>query len=173
VDPYVKLDISRYLSLISKIREMGFLLPKEQELRAANIPFDETEPPLRELFFQFLRLYQEGEPIPQPGHPEGDACTLPELELYCRKLDLYFSFAKAFGCPVDEDRLYDCREDVAEEINEILVSYHGEPLLAKYYEDGYLHRLQGIITRIDALAKFLLFGDKRIEFKNLIDLQRA
>ena len=63
--------------------------------------------------------------------------------------------------------------DRAKEINEILVSYHGEPLLAKYYEDGYLHRLQGIITRIDALAKFLLFGDKRIEFKNLIDLQRA
>ena len=121
VEPYVKLDISRYLSLISKIREMGFLLPKEQELRAANIPFDETEPPLRELFFQFLRLYQQGEPIPQPGHPEGEACTLPELELYCRKLDLYFSFAKAFDCPVDEDRLYDCREDVAEEINEILL----------------------------------------------------
>lgn len=121
MDPYVKLDISRYLSLISKIRELGFLLPKEQELRAANIPFDETEPPLRELFFQFLRLYQQGEPIVQPGHPEGDACTLPELELYCRKLDLYFSFAKAFDCPVDEDRLYDCREEVAEEINEILL----------------------------------------------------
>ena len=121
VDPYVKLDISRYLSLISKIRELGFLLPKEQELRAANIPFDETEPPLRELFFQFLRLYQQGEPIVQPGHPEGDACTLPELELYCRKLDLYFSFAKAFDCPVDEDKLYDCREEVAEEINEILL----------------------------------------------------
>ena len=120
-EPYVKLDISRYLSLISKIREMGFLLPKEQELRAANIPFDETEPPLRELFFHFLRLYQQGEPVPQPGHPEGDACTLPELELYCRKLDLYFSFCKAFDCPVDEDRLYDCREDVAEEINEILL----------------------------------------------------
>ena len=121
VEPYVKLDISRYLSLISKIRELGFLLPKEQELKAANIPFDETEPPLRELFFHFLRLYQQGEDIPQPGHPEGEACTLPELELYCRKLDLYFSFCKAFDCPVDEDRLYDCREEVAEEINEILL----------------------------------------------------
>jgi ATP-dependent RNA helicase SUPV3L1/SUV3 len=120
-EPYVKLDISRYLSLISKIRELGFLLPKEQELKAANIPFDETEPPLRELFFQFLRLYQQGEDIPQPGHPEGEAATLPELELYCRKLDLYFSFSKAFDCPVDEDRLYDCREEVAEEINEILL----------------------------------------------------
>lgn len=121
VEPYIKLDISRYINLISKIREMGFVLTKEQELRAANIPFDETEEPLRELFFHFLRLYQQGQPIPQPGMPEERARTLPELELYCRKLDLYFSFAKAFGCTVDEDELYDRREDIAEEINEILL----------------------------------------------------
>ena len=59
----------------------------------------------------------------QPSLPERqeEQYTLPELELYCRKLDLYFSFAKAFGCPVDEDALYDAREAVAEEINEILL----------------------------------------------------
>ena len=50
----------------------------------------------------FLRVIQS-------GLPEGDP-TLPELEQYCRKLDLYFSFAKAFDCPVDEDKLYDNRE---------------------------------------------------------------
>lgn len=121
VEPYVKLDITRYITLISKIREMGFTLTKEQELRAANIPFDEEEEPLRELFFRFLRLYLQGEPIQQPELPEDRTRTLPELELYCRKLDLYFSFAKAFGCPVDEDALYDTREAVAEEINEILL----------------------------------------------------
>ena len=121
VEPYVKLDITRYITLISKIREMGFTLTKEQELRAANIPFDEEEEPLRELFFRFLRLYLQGEPIQQPELPEDRTRTLPELELYCRKRDLYFSFAKAFGCPVDEDALYDAREAVAEEINEILL----------------------------------------------------
>ena len=57
-----KLDISRYIAIISKIRENGFLLTKEQELRAANIPFDETEDALRELFFQFLHRWQQGEP---------------------------------------------------------------------------------------------------------------
>lgn len=121
VEPYIKLDISRYISLISKIREMGFTLTKDQELRAANIPFDETEEPLRELFFHFLRVHLRGEAIQQPGLPEGKDRTLPELELFCRKLDLYFSFAKAFGCPVNEDDLYEKREDVAEEINEILL----------------------------------------------------
>ena len=121
VEPYVKLDITRYITLISKIREQGFPLTKEEELRAANIPFDETDEALRELFFRFLRLQQQGEPIEQPELARDTAHTLPELELYCRKLDLYFSFAKTFGCPVDEEALYDQREDVAEEINEILL----------------------------------------------------
>ena len=120
VEPYRRLDVSRYIAIISKMREMGFLLTREQELRAANIPFDETEDALRELFFQFLRRWQQGEPLEQPGLPDDEA-TLPELELQYRKLDLYFSFAKAFGCPVDQDRLYDSRERVADEINEILL----------------------------------------------------
>ena len=120
VEPYRKLDISRYITVISKIREMGFLLTREQELRAANIPFDETEDALRDLFFQFLHHWQKGEGVEQPGLAEEDP-TLPELEQYYRKLDLYFSFAKTFGCPVDEDKLYDTRERVADEINEILL----------------------------------------------------
>ena len=120
VEPYRRLDITRYITLISKMREMGFVLTREQELRAANIPFDETEDALRDLFFQFLHRWQRGEPIEQPGLPD-DSATLPELEQHYRKLDLYFSFAKAFGCPVDEDRLYDSRERVADEINEILL----------------------------------------------------
>lgn len=119
-EPYKKLDITRYISLISRMREMGFILTREQELRAANIPFDETEDALRELFFRFLSQWQRGEAIEQPALPE-DEPTLPELEQYYRKLDLYFSFAKAFGCPVDEDKLYDTRERVADEINEILL----------------------------------------------------
>ena len=73
----------------------------------------------------------------QPGLGE-DTPTLPELELYYRKLDLYFSFAKAFGCPVDEDKLYDSREQVAEEINEIL-----------------LHRLRNNIRFCDRCGKAL------------------
>lgn len=59
-------------------------------------------------------------PFLSPSFPRR-APDPADLELYCRKLDLYFSFAKAFGCPVDEDALYDRREEVAEEINEILL----------------------------------------------------
>jgi ATP-dependent RNA helicase SUPV3L1/SUV3 len=121
-DPYVKLDVSRYISLIGRMRQAGFRLTKELELRAANIPFDETDPELAALFFRFLRLWQEGEAVERPALGEKQtAFTLPELELYCRKLDLYFSFCKAFQCPVDRDGLYDERERIADEINQILL----------------------------------------------------
>ncbi len=120
-EPYVKLDISRYITIISKLRELGFDLTKEQELRAANIPFDETSEPLRELFFELLRRYRAGGEIEQPGLAAEDP-TLLDLELYYKKLDLYFSFCKAFDLQVDEDKLYETREDVAEDINEILLT---------------------------------------------------
>ena len=121
-DPYLKLDISRYITIISRLREAGFQLTREQELRAANIPFDETEQPLNELFFRFLRTWAAGQAIERPALPERTTpFTLPDLELHYRKLDLYFSFSKAFGCDIDRDELYDERARTADEINRILL----------------------------------------------------
>jgi ATP-dependent RNA helicase SUPV3L1/SUV3 len=123
VEPYIKIDISRYISIISKLRENGFRLTKEQELRSANIPFDETEDELYHLFFSFLRMVRRGEPLERPRLPEkrAEQYTLPELELYCRKLDLFFSFSKAFDCAIDRDELYEERERTADRINQILL----------------------------------------------------
>jgi ATP-dependent RNA helicase SUPV3L1/SUV3 len=121
-DLYVKLDISRYITVISRLRENGFRLTKEQELRAANIPYDETDEELNRLFVHFLRLWRSGQTLERPALQEKQgAYTLPELEQYCRKLDLYFSFSKAFGCPVDRDGLHEEREKTAERINQILL----------------------------------------------------
>jgi ATP-dependent RNA helicase SUPV3L1/SUV3 len=123
VEPYIKLDISRYIAIISKLRENGFRLTKEQELRAANIPFDETEDDLYQLFYSFLRTIRRGVPLEQPQLPEKRTSqyTLPELELYCRKLDLFFSFSKAFDCGIAQDALYEEREKTADAINRILL----------------------------------------------------
>ena len=119
-EPYRKLDITRYITIITKLREKGFSLTREQELRAANIPFDESEEPLRELFFTLLGRWKNGEELEMPALPAAEP-TLPELELYYRKLDLYFSFSKAFGAEIDLDALDDTRERVADEINEVLL----------------------------------------------------
>jgi ATP-dependent RNA helicase SUPV3L1/SUV3 len=123
VDPYIKLDVSRYIHIIGKMREYGFNMDREQELRAANIPFDETDSELMELFKSFLRQFHRGDEPERPALPEKSekSYTLPELELYYRKLDLYFSFCKAFSCRVDSDELHEERERTAELINGILL----------------------------------------------------
>lgn len=66
-----------------------------------------------------------------PELPEGHAPTLPRLETkYCRKLDLYFSFSKAFEYPIDRDALYDKREGYKGNINRpALQSQKQHPLL--------------------------------------------
>ena len=122
-EPYLKLDISRYIQIISALRDAGFHLTKEQELRAANIPFDETDPELLQLFHHLLRTFRQGQELTRPQLPEKrpEQYTLPELELHCRKLDLFFSFSKAFGCPIDRDALYEEREEIADWINSILL----------------------------------------------------
>ena len=121
-EPYRKLDITRYITMITQMRERGFRLDKELELRAANIPFDETDDELSMLFFRFLRIWNGGGEPEQPVLQEKKtAYTLPELELYYRELDLYFSFSKAFGCHVEEDKLREEREKTADLINQILL----------------------------------------------------
>ena len=62
--------------------------------------------------------------------------------------------------------------DRAEEINEVLVNYDEEEVEARYWEDGYMFNIRGIIARISATFKFLIIGEKEIPFKNLIELTR-
>ncbi len=143
LSPYRKLDVSRYIKIISAMRKRGFSLPKETELKAANIPFDETDGPLEELFFDYLSVFAEGDDIEQPVLESDDQTTLPELELFCRKLDLYFSFARAFGAPIDHDGVSEARARAAEDINEIL-----------------LYRLQNNIRFCEICGKPLLLHSK-------------
>ena len=60
--------------------------------------------------------------------------------------------------------------DRAREINDILVNYTGEEVDAEYYEDGYRHRIAGIISEISALYKYLVIAEKRISFVDLLNL---
>ena len=121
--PYRRLDVSRYLTIISRLRDQGFHLTKAQELRAASIPYDETEDELNQLFFRLLQAWTLGVNPDPPALVDRrpDEYTLPELELQCRRLDLYYSFSRSFGVEIDADALYDEREQIAERINTILL----------------------------------------------------
>ncbi|MBQ9457433.1 MAG: YolD-like family protein [Bacilli bacterium] len=60
--------------------------------------------------------------------------------------------------------------DRAREINDVLVGYGGEEVEAEYYEDGYRHRIEGVIETISSTLRFLIIEGKQIAFGDLLTL---
>lgn len=58
----------------------------------------------------------------------------------------------------------------AEEINTVLSSYSNEEVIIRFFEDGYLFYIEGKIEKIEPMYRFLKINDKKIEFKNLIEI---
>ena len=62
--------------------------------------------------------------------------------------------------------------EVAEEINEILVNYHGQELEIYYYKNGYILKEKSTIKKIDAFnRKLILDNNKIIYLKDLVGLR--
>lgn len=121
IEPYQKMDISGYIWIIEKIRERGIELSKSECLRAASIPFEEKSKELLERFLGYCEAFSLGEPsIPAP---ELRYDSLDSLELYCKELDLYYSFSRAFGYELDLDWVHAEKEGTAARINEILIAF--------------------------------------------------
>ena len=63
--------------------------------------------------------------------------------------------------------------DVAEEINKILVNYHGEELVITFYKNERIQCINSIIKKIDAENKKIVLPDRKtIYFVELIGLER-
>ena len=58
----------------------------------------------------------------------------------------------------------------AEEINSVLTNYDNENVIIRFYEDGYLYYIEGKIEKIEPMYRYLLIREKKIEFKNLIEI---
>lgn len=63
--------------------------------------------------------------------------------------------------------------DVAQEINEILLTYNNEILQITYYDDGYIFKIESTIHRIDINNRRLyLDRTSYIGFENLLNLAK-
>lgn len=121
IEPYEKMDISGYIWIIEKIRDRGIELSKAECLRAASIPFEEKSEELLERFLQYCEAFSWGDStIPAPVLRYD---SLDSLELYCKELDLYYSFSRAFGYEMDLEWLHAEKENSASRINEILITH--------------------------------------------------
>lgn len=52
--------------------------------------------------------------------------------------------------------------EVAEEINDILVNYHGQELEFYYYKNGYILKEKSTIKKIDAFNRELILNNQKI-----------
>lgn len=60
----------------------------------------------------------------------------------------------------------------AEEINEILVNYHGQELTISYFRNGKVHEEKSTITRIDTFNKKLFLDNgSRIYLNEIFDIK--
>lgn len=63
--------------------------------------------------------------------------------------------------------------DEAENINEILVNYHGEELEITYWRNEKINTISSILVKVDAENKKIVLPERRtIYFKELIGLER-
>ena len=64
--------------------------------------------------------------------------------------------------------------DEADNINEILVNYHGEELEISYWRNEKINTMSAILVKIDALNKKIVLPNRRtIYFHELISLERV
>ena len=64
--------------------------------------------------------------------------------------------------------------DAAEEINEILVNYHGEELLITFFRNNRVQNISTVIKKIDAENKKIVLPDRKtIYFTELVGLERV
>ena len=64
--------------------------------------------------------------------------------------------------------------DAAEEINEILVNYHGEELLITFFRNDKIQSINSVIKKIDPENKKIVLPDRKtIYFVELVGLEKV
>ena len=64
--------------------------------------------------------------------------------------------------------------DEAENINEILVNYHGEELIITYWRNNKINTVSTILSKIDPINKKIVIPERKtIYFMELVKMERA
>lgn len=60
--------------------------------------------------------------------------------------------------------------DKMSKINAILAQYHGQTLIFKFYEDGYIYEISTTIKRIEKERKMVILPEGELPFNSIIDI---
>lgn len=115
---YRKMDINEYLRVLDSIR--SYKLQDKIQWRLLKIPFDvSNEDMLNAFLFYVDEIF-----VTKKDRLSKSSCSIKELydlEIFYQKINLYYSFSKAFGLEFDEEWVCENRIKVSEDINNILI----------------------------------------------------
>ncbi|MGU8989186.1 helicase-related protein [Clostridium perfringens] len=118
---YKKGDTSRLLDMLNRLQSYKSKLSKEELYNAITLPFDEKQNELMTQFKSYLNCYVKKDVyLSKPSCPISP--TLDDLELYYKKLDLYYAFSKKFCMRIDSDWLSEEKDKTSNNINNLIIN---------------------------------------------------
>ncbi|MDF2504484.1 DEAD/DEAH box helicase [Clostridium sp.] len=114
---YRKMDINEYLIVLDNIK--SYRLEEKIQWRLLKIPFDVSN---QDIFNAFL-IYIDELFVAKKDKLSKPSCFIKELyeqEIFYQKINLYYSFSKAFNLEFDQDWVCEERIRVSDSINDIL-----------------------------------------------------
>lgn len=115
---FKKSEINKELELINAVPEFSDVLSVKDLYQAIRIPFNAQDPELFELWYSYVQaLIKKAGALAPPKMFNHD---LYGLELYYKKINLYYSFSKAFSLHFENDWVNQEREKTADEIHRFL-----------------------------------------------------
>lgn len=114
---YRKKDLRDYLLILDRLE--AYRLPEAVQWRLMMLPFDVNSEALMEQFLRFVEdcFVRRAEALEKPVLY---AQSLSQYEEFYRRVNLYYAFSKAMNLPLDEQWVYETRQEVSEEINALL-----------------------------------------------------
>lgn len=103
-DLYKKGDTSRFIDMLNRLEVYKDDISKEDMYNVITLPFDEKNQQIYSLFISYLKDYIDKEiQLDKPSLCNNP--TLDDLEIYYKKLDLYYAFGKKFNMLIDSEWL--------------------------------------------------------------------
>ncbi|ERI89858.1 helicase protein [Clostridiales bacterium oral taxon 876 str. F0540] len=116
---YRKMDISEYLIVLDSIK--SYKLDEAVQWRLLKIPFDVSNGDMMDAFLSYIdELFVARRKV--ISKPEFLKKELYDLEIYYQKINLYYSFSRAFKLELDDKWVYEAREKISNQINDILLN---------------------------------------------------
>lgn len=118
IEFYRKMDINEYLIILDNVKK--YKLDEKTQWTLLKMPFDVSNNDMMDYFLSYVDevFIANRKSIPKP---ELLKTELYDLEIQYQRINLYYSFSRAFSLEFDEEWVLEARKNVSNSINNILL----------------------------------------------------